>query len=223
LGFYANKIFPRLCSRAVRHYGEQRREVTGLATGRVLEIGVGLGSNFEFYTPKVTEVVGLDKSRAMLEKARRRIGELKQNNKFLPEFTLVEGSVTALEFNAHEFDTVVSFLVFCSLDDPGLATREVYRVLKPGGKLLFFEHVLAKDEKLRKWQIRLNPLWKRIACGCDLTRNTKKFFDERGFHFEEIKEYVHPKSLRVTSHKIQGIAVKDKSPSDKNRCPTSIH
>jgi ubiquinone/menaquinone biosynthesis C-methylase UbiE len=203
----------------VRHYEEQRREVTGLATGRVLEIGVGLGLNFAFYPPKVTEVVGLDSSRAMLEKSRRRIGELKQNNKFLPEFILVEGSVTSLEFNDHEFDTVLSFLVFCSLDDPGRAVREVHRVLKPGGKLLFFEHVLAKDEKLRKWQMRLNPLWKRIACGCDLTRNTKKFFDGPGFHFEEIREYVHPKSLRVTSHKIQGIATKYNPPGLKPLSP----
>lgn len=212
MGFYADKIFPLLCSRAVRHYGEQRREVTGLATGRVLEIGVGLGSNFEFYTSKVSEVVGLDNSRAMLEKSRRRIAALKQNNKSRPEFTLVEGSVSSLEFNDHEFDTVLSFLVFCSLDDPERAIQEVHRVLKPGGKLLFFEHVLARDKKLRKWQMLLNPLWKRIACGCNLTRNTKKVFDDPGFHFEEIREYVHPKSMRVTSHKIQGIATKYNPP-----------
>lgn len=208
MGFYENKIFPRLCSLATRHYDEQRRDVIASAGGRVLEIGVGVGSNFEYYTDSVTEVIGIEISSTMLNKSRARLMELQKMGTLPTSCAVIEASATALEFGDNEFDTVITFLVFCSIPKPKLAAKEIYRVLKPNGKMVFFEHVVASQGKLAKWQERLNPLWNRIACGCNLNRDTKSLFEKTGFRFEEIREYVHPKSMKLSSPKIQGIAVK---------------
>ncbi len=209
MSFYSERIFPTLCARAVQHYDLQRQEVVGQACGRVLEIGVGVGSNFEFYSDRVTEVVGLENSRAMLEKSRKHAATvISKNSRTLPQFTLVEGCATALDFEDNSFDTVVAFLVFCSVDDPMMAAREAQRVLKPEGKFLFFEHVSATDAGLRKWQSRLNPLWNKIACGCNLTRDTRRLFEKAGFQFQQIREFIHPETIKLTSHKIQGVCTK---------------
>lgn len=208
MGFYQDKIFPKLCAMAGRVFDEERREVFANAAGKVLEVGVGTGANFQYYPDSATEVIGVEFAPAMLEQARENLQTLQRDGAALPSVTLKQGSVTALDFADHSFDTVVTFLVFCSVSDPIVAANEIYRVLKPGGRLLFFEHVVARDHRLSKWQTRLNPVWKKVACGCNLTRDTRLLFEKTGFKFEEIREFVHPDSLKITSHKIQGIAVK---------------
>ncbi len=208
MGFYQDRIFPWLCQKAVRDYDDERRAVFGSASGRVLEIGFGLGTSFRFYTDSADEIVGLEYSASMLTKAEKELDELKANSALASKVILIKGSATNLDFPDESFDTVVSFLVFCSVPDPELAASEIYRVLKPNGKLHFFEHVLAADETLAKWQRRLNPFWKKIACGCNLTRDTKSLFLRAGFSFENFKEYVHENSMKISRQKIQGIAVK---------------
>jgi len=99
-------------------------------------------------------------------------------------------------------------LVFCSVPDVEQAAKEVFRVLKPEGKLLFFEHVHSWEKSLARLQNRINPLWRKIAGGCDLTRDTKLLLEQTGFSFLEIEEYIHDDSLKLTSPKIQGIAIK---------------
>ncbi|MFO7560634.1 MAG: class I SAM-dependent methyltransferase [Desulfobacterales bacterium] len=208
MGFYQNRIFPFLCSQAGKPFDKERQKIFGEASGRVLEIGFGLGAGFKFYTEAVTEIVGLEYADSMIRKAQDHIEKLRTITPFAEKITLEKGSITSMNFPDDSFNTVISFLVFCSVPDPELAAQEIYRVLKPDGKLLFFEHVHSWEDGLAKWQTRLNPLWKKIACGCSLIRNTRSLFERTGFHFTDIQECIHPKSLKLTSSKIMGAAVK---------------
>jgi ubiquinone/menaquinone biosynthesis C-methylase UbiE len=206
MGFYADRIFPLICRGVTRRFEPERAEMLAAATGRVLEIGPGAGTGFVNYTEAAGEVVGLEYSAGMLEKARAELEHLAAAGRLRTKVTLVQGSATELDFEDGSFDTVISFLVFCSVPDPETAAREIRRVLKPDGRFLFFEHVLATDPRLARWQVRLNPLWNRVACGCNLNRDTRSLFERTGFRFDEILDYDHQDSMKLTMRKIQGVA-----------------
>jgi len=208
MGFYQNKIFPFLCTQAGKPFDGERQEIFGEASGRVLEIGFGLGANFKFYRDSVSEIVGLEYAESMIKKAQDHIEQLRNVIPLAEKITLKQGSIASMDFPDDSFNTVISFLVLCSVPDPELAAKEIHRVLAPDGKLLFFEHVQSWEDGLAKWQTRLNPIWKKVACGCSLTRDTKSIFEKAGFHFTDIREYIHPKSMKLTSSKIMGTAVK---------------
>ncbi|MCP4754912.1 MAG: class I SAM-dependent methyltransferase [Proteobacteria bacterium] len=210
MGFYQNRIFPFLCTQVSKPYDNERRTIFSKASGRVLEIGFGLGDGFKFYGNSVSEIVGLEYVESMIKKARNHVERLRATTSLAEKITLKQGSVTSMNFPDKSFDAVISFLVFCSVPDPETAAKEIHRVLKPNGKLLFFEHVHAWEDGLAKWQTRLNPLWNKVACGCNLTRNTRSILERTGFYFADIKEYIHPKSLKLTSSKIMGTAVKNR-------------
>jgi ubiquinone/menaquinone biosynthesis C-methylase UbiE len=208
MGFYQDRIFPFLCAKAGKPFDEERQKIFGEASGRVLEIGFGLGAGFKFYTESVSEIVGLEYADSMIRKAQGHIEKLKTMTPLAEKITLKQGSITSMDFPDESFNTVISFLVFCSVPDPERSAKEIYRVLKPDGKLLFFEHVHSWESGLAKWQTRLDPLWKKVACGCSLTRDTRSLFERTGFHFTNIRECIHPKSLKLTSSKIMGAAIK---------------
>jgi ubiquinone/menaquinone biosynthesis C-methylase UbiE len=208
MGFYSDRVFPVICGGLTRRFEPDRAELLGTATGRVLEIGPGAGTGFVNYTQKAREVVGLEYSAGMLDKAHAELQRLAEAGELRTAVALTQGSVTDLEFEDGSFDTVISFLVFCSVPDPESAAREVHRVLKPGGRFLFFEHVRAPDPGLARWQRRLNPIWNRLACGCNLDRDTRALFESVGFRFDPIDEFDHPNSMRLTRRKIRGAATK---------------
>lgn len=211
MSLYRKFVFPILCAEATRLFGEQRSEVFSQAAGRVLEVGVGLGASLPLYSHSVSEVIGLEYSDEMLHRTERELKRLQSESLLNTKVTLRQGDAQDLQFPDDHFDTVISFLLLCSVPEPETAASELYRVLKPGGKLLFFEHVISPDPKLSRWQSRLNPLWRRLACGCNLTRDTKSVLERAGFTFTELKGYDHPGSLRLTRFKIQGSAGKSEA------------
>jgi ubiquinone/menaquinone biosynthesis C-methylase UbiE len=210
MGFYADKIFPLLLDTFTAGLRTQCQEVVGAARGRVLELGVGTGANLGFYTSQVTEVVGIEPSAALLEKSHVRLQSLQQQSGGLPKIVLRQGSAEHLEFADATFDTVVACLVFCTIPAAEVAAREMYRVLKPGGQVVFFEHVRAPDAYWIRWQNCLNPLWRKLAAGCNLNRDTKRLFAKAGFVYRHVREYYHPALwyLKFCSSIVQGVAVK---------------
>jgi ubiquinone/menaquinone biosynthesis C-methylase UbiE len=212
MGFYTDKIFPLLLDILTVGLRPQRQEVIQTAHRRVLEIGIGTGANLPFYTHQVNEVVGIEPSTTLLEKARTRLQRLRQQSPTLPAVVLQSGSAEQLEFAEAEFDTVVACLVFCTIPRAQAAAQEMYRVLKPGGTVVFFEHIRAPEARLVKWQERLNSLWRVCACGCTLNRDTKGLFTDVGFQYQELKEYHHPAlqlmNTKVCSWVMQGVATK---------------
>lgn len=178
MGFYDRHILPHVINLAcgmkpIRH---QRRKVVPQAHGRVLEIGIGSGLNLPFYDPAKVEMLwGLepaDDIRRMAEKAAR-------SSPFPVEFIGLPGETIPLDSGS--VDTVVTTYTLCTIPDAVAALREMRRVLKPGGQLLFSEHGRAPDAAVRRWQDRLTPLWKRIGGGCHLNRDIPELLRQGGF------------------------------------------
>jgi ubiquinone/menaquinone biosynthesis C-methylase UbiE len=135
-----------------RHGAKLRKKLLEHARGRVLEIGVGTGLNLPHYPP-VDELVAADPSEPMLRRARRRAAETGR------EVTFVEALAEQLPFEDDSFDTVVSMLVLCTVENQQRALQEIRRVLRPNGQFLFSEHVHSEDPKRARWQDRLEPIW----------------------------------------------------------------
>lgn len=145
----------------------RRTALLGQARGRVLEIGAGTGLNVEHYPTDLDELVLAEPFPAMADRLRRRLAAEGR------VATVVEAPAEQLPFPDASFDTVVSTMVLCTVDDPRAAVDEIARVLRPGGGLLFVEHVRATDSpRLARWQDRLEAPWKVFAAGCHPNRDT---------------------------------------------------
>lgn len=164
----------------------RRAELVPRAAGSVLEIGIGTGLNLPYYSPAVTHLRGIDSSAEMLAMALEKAGR----TPFPVE--LVHESAEALRVEAGSIDTIVMTWVLCSIPNPLRALHEMKRVLKPGGRLLFVEHGLSPDAKVRWWQRRLNPFWRRIGGGCNLDREIDALITTAGFRIDQMQNMYLP-------------------------------
>lgn len=206
--WYEGHVFPLILKVADRAVIQERQTLLQQAKGRVLEVGIGSGLSAPFYPDEVAQVIGIEPNEALLEDCEINVTKAQQSHQTLPAFKLETGDAQCLKFEDNSFDTVVAFLVFCTIPDPDKAAKEIYRVLKPGGQLLFFEHVEADKPALARWQKRLNPLWSKMACGCQLDRHTSKVFESAGFVFDDFKKYKLPHAPSIISTVIEGRGVK---------------
>ena len=164
-------VVPNLiaCACSSRPIMKQRAKVVPKAEGVVLELGCGSGTNFAMYDAgKVEKLYALEPAPGMIVKAKRTAGELGIGKSI--EF--LETGAENIPLPDHSVDTAMITFVLCTIPDWKSALAETRRVLKPGGKVLFTEHGLAPDEGVAKWQRRVEPVWKSIAGGCHLTRDT---------------------------------------------------
>lgn len=177
-----------------------RSQIVPLAQGRVLEIGIGSGLNLSFYDPqRVAVVVGVDPSADMQRLARERAARCQVPVEMI---ALELGQIQAAEAS---FDDIVCTFTLCTIPDAIAALREMRRVLKPGGRLLFCEHGLAPDLPVVRWQKRLTPLWKPLAGGCHLDRDIPALIGAGGFHIRELSTG-YLKGPRPMTHVYRGWA-----------------
>lgn len=192
-GFYDRYIMPRLigCACGAKPITYQRRKVVPKAAGKVLELGIGGGLNLIHYdAANVTSVSGVDPSaelRAIAGKAPRAEGLTVE---------IQDGTAEALPFADASFDCVVCTFTLCSVASPPAALAEARRVLKPGGRFLFCEHGLAPDAKVANWQAFIEPLWKRLAGGCHLTRPVGSSITAAGFAMTDLNTMYLPGTPR---------------------------
>lgn len=201
MGLYAERIFPWIMERSdPEELQAERSAAVSDATGEALEIGVGTGANFAHYPSTVTAVTAVEPSNGMNARARRARAQAA-----IP-VRLIAGDGQSLPFANGSFDTVLALFVLCTIPDPDRTLSEAQRVLKPGGSLLFLEHVSAPEPGVRRWQRRLEPIWKRIGCGCHLTRDTEAKISTAGFEVTRIDRYWLAKAPRVVGWVIRGSA-----------------
>jgi len=203
MGFYEKYVVPRFINVAcgAKPITYQRKKVVPMASGRILEIGIGTGLNLEHYDPaKVEKVIGLDPS----EESWKLAGERAKDLPFEVEFIGLPGEEIPLDDD--DVDTVLVTYSLCTIPDPHKALEGMRRVLKPGGKLIFCEHGAAPDADVAKWQDRINPFWKRLAGGCNLNRKIPSCLEEGGFAIAEMETMYLPSTPRFAGFNYWGVA-----------------
>jgi SAM-dependent methyltransferase len=183
MGLYSETIFPWLLDKALAHPNimARRRALVAGAIGDTLEIGFGSGATLPFYDPlQVTSLTVVEPSEGMNRRAAAHLAASP-----VP-ITSVPGAGESLPFADASFDTVVCCLTLCSVADVGQVLAEVRRVLKPGGRFLFLEHVLADDPARQRWQQRLNPVQRVVGVGCNLNRPSAQLVAAAGFRLDPL-------------------------------------
>ena len=177
MGWYGDRVLPRLVDRSLgeRTTGALRERVCAGLTGDVLEIGFGSGGNVPHYPAAVTGVAAVEPSDLAWQLAERRLRA--------PTVPVRRSDVDGQRLSASDgaFDSALSSWTLCTIPDAAAALAELHRVLRPGGTLHFVEHGLAPDERVRRWQHRLEPLQKRLFGGCHLTRPILDIVGAAGF------------------------------------------
>ncbi len=202
MGLYARDVLPRLIDIAMRN-----KEVTRLravwiprASGAVLELGIGSCLNLPFYSPGVQHVYGVDPSVELQRMARKRAGAWSTKVEFISQ-----SGEELLPVPNDSIDTVVVTWTLCSIPNVPKALREMRRVLRPSGQLIFVEHGRAPDPGVAVWQDRLTPIWNRIGGGCHLNRKVDEIITAAGFRIVEMKTVYLP-GPRPMTYTYQGLA-----------------
>jgi SAM-dependent methyltransferase len=181
--------------------GRMRAELLAEAGGRTLELGAGTGINLDLYPDAVEELLLVEPDPHMAKRMRERLTRSPR------QATIVEAPAERLPFESASFDTAVSTLVLCTVPDPAAAIAELERVLKPGGRLLFIEHVRAEDPALAGWQDRLEKPWRFLADGCHCNRNTLAMLAGSRLEVGAVEHGELPKTPPIIRPLIRGSAV----------------
>ncbi len=200
---YDKYILPRIlnCTCSLEPISEQRQKVVPHAKGNILEVGIGSGLNLPFYeTSKVKKIWGLDPSEELHEMAKKVVSGLDLDVEFLlkeaEEIPLIDDSV----------DTVLITYTMCSIPEVHEAIKEIKRVIKPEGVMIFCEHGKAPDENTLKWQERINPYWKKISGGCNINRDIPNLIKSAGFSITQLETMYLPGTPKILGYNYWGFA-----------------
>ena len=183
---------------------EWRHELLRQVNGKVLEVGAGTGANIKFYSANVTRLVLTEPDKHMRKLLKEQVG-----NHHLRHVSVTSGTAERIEADDETFDYIVASLVCCSVKDLNASLGEIRRVLRPGGSLVFLEHVAAADGTTRRrWQNRINPVWKTFMGNCHLNRETEQAIVSEGFEIIQIERESMRKAPPIVRPTIRGIAKK---------------
>ena len=204
MGFYREQVLPRFQDKVMGREPNRavRSRVCEGLNGEVVEIGFGTGLNTRFYPPEVTKVVAIEPSRVCMRIAEPRIAK--------SSVPVEYGGLTGerLDLPSDEFDAVLSTWTLCTIPNLDAALTEIRRVLKPGGSFHFVEHGHAPDAKVARWQARIEPLNKRLAGGCHLTRRVTDDIVRAGFVLGDVDTYYFKGEPKPMGYTYEGRAVR---------------
>lgn len=203
--YYETKVVPKLltvlCNTKPNHY--QRKKVVPLATGDVVEIGVGPGLNLQYYNfEKVNKVIGIDPSDELNKIAKKNADKVNLDI----EFNL--SSAESIDLPTSSVDSVVCTFSLCSIPDPNKALNEIFRILKPGGKYFFCEHGISPDTTTRVFQNVTNIFYPKLSGGCHANRDIPKLITDAGLNIIEKDTMYLPGSVKFLGYNYWGVAVR---------------
>jgi ubiquinone/menaquinone biosynthesis C-methylase UbiE len=179
---------------------EMRRQTLAKASGRTLDIGAGTGVNADLFPATVSELVLVEPDPHMVKRLRAKL-EGRGGGPIA-----IEAPAERLPFADDSVDTVAFTLVLCTVPDPGAALSEAARVLRPGGRLLFVEHVRSRDPRLARWQDRLEKPWRFLGDGCHCNRDTVATIEASPFKLEQVQHERLPKAVPIVRPLVRGWA-----------------
>ena len=203
MSFYDKYILPSFlnCACGSKPIKYQRSKVVPMAEGVVLEVGIGSGLNIPYYdSTKISAIIGLDPSEELNNMAKKVVAD-----KSL-EVDFILGSAEAIPLPDNHVDSVLVTYTMCTIPDALSANKEMRRVLKPGGKMIFCEHGLAPDEGVAKWQARIDPYWGKIAGGCHLNRDIPQLIRSAGFNIQSMEQMYLPSTPKFAGYNYWGVA-----------------
>ena len=203
--FYESRVLPKLltvlCNTKPNHY--QRKKVVPLAIGDVVEIGVGPGLNLQYYNlDTVNKVIGIDPSDELNKIAKKNANKVNLDI----EFNL--SSAESIDLPTSSVDSVVCTFSLCSIPNPQKALKEIYRILKPGGKYYFCEHGISPDLSTRVFQNVTNVFYPKLSGGCHANRDIPKLISESGLKILEKDTMYLPGSVKFLGFNYWGVAIR---------------
>ena len=204
MSLYDKYVLPKFlnCTCGSKPINYQRKKVVPLAKGIVLDVGIGSGLNIPFYDmTKIDKVIGLDPSVELNNLAK----DVAKEHNINIDFILCGAEDIPLPDN--HVDTVLVTYTMCTIPEVMEANKEMLRVLKPDGRLIFCEHGQAPDPKVAKWQKRIDPLWGKIAGGCHLNRDIPHLITSAGFEIENMEQMYLPSTPSIAGYNYCGTAV----------------
>lgn len=204
MGFYSRVIFPRICNFVLDAppVAEQRKKLLEQASGEILEIGFGTGLNLPHYPQAVRKITAVDPNPGMHRLAQRRI----EQTGIAVKLELISGE--KLPLADASFDCIVTTFTLCSIDKVEQALGELFRVLRPGGQLLFLEHGLSPEASIQRWQRRLNWLQQRLGDGCRLDRNMEALISAQPFASVTLEQFYMDRMPKTHGYMYRGAARK---------------
>lgn len=204
MGIYQEHILPRFQDLVMRRKAMRpvRARVCERLRGDVVEIGFGTGLNAPFYPQSLTKVAAVEPSRVCMRIAQRRIDETPV------EIELAGLTGERLDLPSESFDGVLSTWTLCTIPDLPAALEEIRRVLKPDGVFHFLEHGHSPDRRVAEWQRRIEPIQKRLAGGCHLTRRIPESIENAGFTIDQLDTYYFEGEPKPMGYTFEGRAAK---------------
>ena len=204
MGFYGDQVLPRFQEKVMNRKatGKVRARVCADLHGDVVEVGFGTGLNAPYYPSEVIKVFAVEPSTVCMRIAEPRIA----GTPTPVELAGLTGE--RLDLPSVEFDAVLSTWTLCTIPDLSAALEEIRRVLRPGGELHFVEHGHAPDSNVANWQRRIEPLNKRLAGGCHLTRKIPEMIEQAGFEFRQLDSYYFQGEPKPFGYTFEGRATK---------------
>ena len=200
---YENYVLPKMldCCCSTKPISYQRKKIVPEASGTILEIGIGSGLNIPYYKKsKINKVIGLEPSEQLCKMAKKTADD----NNFSIDF-LVNGA-EEIELPSDSIDTILLTYTLCSIPEPYRALKEIMRVMKSDGRILFCEHGIAPDEVVQKWQNRINPLWGKLFGGCNINRDIPNILKNGGFKINSLDKMYLPSTPKIVGYNYWGEA-----------------